>query len=157
MIRKQHKPNYKSHGFTLVELVLVIVLLSILSVVAVPRFFERSAFQDRAVYDDIASTLRYAQKVAIASGCPSQFQFLDDSNDYRLMREQVCNDNTFDQAVTNPVTNTPLSNNLNGTPFTTTANIITFFPIGSTSTAAQITVASRTINVEMATGFINVQ
>jgi len=157
MTRKQHKPNYKSHGFTLVELVLVIVLLSILSAVALPRFFERSAFQDRAVHDDIASTLRYAQKMAVATGCPTQFEFLPATNDYHVLRERVCNDNAFDLIVTNPATNAPLSNNLNGTPFNTTTNIITFFPLGNTSTAAQLTVATRTINVEMATGFINAE
>jgi MSHA pilin protein MshC len=140
-----------------VELVLVSVILSLLSAVALPRFFEGSAFQDRAIHDDIASTLRFAQKMAVATGCPTQFQFLPATSDYRVMREQSCNDNTFNQIVINPATNGPLSNNLNGTPFSSTTNLITFFPLGNSSTAAQLTVASRTISVEMETGFINVE
>jgi MSHA pilin protein MshC len=152
------RPCYSiQSGFTLVELVMVIVILSILSAVALPRFFERSAFQDRAVYDDIANTLRYAQKSAVATGCPTQFQFIPADNRYQVMREQVCNNNTFNQSVMNPGTSAGLENTLNGAAFSTTANIITFFPLGNASTSATFTVAGRTINVIDQTGFINAE
>lgn len=59
----------RSAGYTVVELVLVIVILGILGAVAGPRFFDNSAFDERAYRDELASTLRYAQKVAVASGC----------------------------------------------------------------------------------------
>jgi MSHA pilin protein MshC len=144
-------------GFTLVELVLVIVLLSIMSAVALPRFFERSAFQDRAVYDDIANTLRFAQKMAVATGCPTQFQYISASSRYQVMREQVCNNATFDQVVLNPGTQESLSNTLNGTHFNTPATTITFFPLGNASTAATFTIAGRIINIENETGFINAE
>lgn len=53
-------------GFTLIELVMVIVILSILSVVAAPKFFDNSVFQSRGFADQVLATLRYAQKTAIA-------------------------------------------------------------------------------------------
>lgn len=53
-------------GFTLVELITVVVLLGIISVVAIPRFFDRGAYDSRAFHDQVISTLRYAQKAAIA-------------------------------------------------------------------------------------------
>ena len=56
-------------GYTVIELVLVIALLAILSAVAAPRFFDNTAFDERAYVDELASSLRYAQKVAVASGC----------------------------------------------------------------------------------------
>lgn len=56
-------------GFTVVELVLVIVIVGILGAIAGPRFFDNSTFQERAYYDELASAIRYAQKVAVASGC----------------------------------------------------------------------------------------
>ncbi len=53
-------------GFTLVELVLVIVLLVILAISFGPRFFEIDTFRARGFYDETLSALRYAQKTAIA-------------------------------------------------------------------------------------------
>ncbi|MFT7235059.1 MAG: MSHA pilin protein MshC [Methylophagaceae bacterium] len=156
MISVNVRPKYHC-GFTLVELVMVIVILTIMSAVALPRFFERSTFQDRAVYDDIVNTLRYAQKIAVASGCPTQFQYVPATSTYQVMQEQVCNNDTFDQIVTNPATHSTLTNTLNGTPFNTTTNTITFFALGNVSTSATLTVASKAISVENQTGFVNAQ
>ena len=56
-------------GFTVIELVFVIVIIGILGAIAGPRFFNNSAFSARAYYDELANAVRYAQKVAVASGC----------------------------------------------------------------------------------------
>jgi MSHA pilin protein MshC len=53
-------------GFTLVELITVIVVIGIIAVVAAPRFFDKNVFDSRGFYDQVISTLRYAQKTAIA-------------------------------------------------------------------------------------------
>ncbi len=58
-----------SAGFTAVELVLVIVIVGILGAVAGPRFFSNSVFQERGYFNELTSAVRYAQKVAVASGC----------------------------------------------------------------------------------------
>lgn len=53
-------------GFTLVELVVVISVMTIVSAVAAPRFVGNDIFQTRGDADILAASLRYAQKTAIA-------------------------------------------------------------------------------------------
>ncbi|TAM43938.1 MAG: MSHA biogenesis protein MshC [Gammaproteobacteria bacterium] len=53
-------------AFTIVELVIIILVIGILSVVALPRFFTTSDFEARGYYDTVMNTLRYAQRTAIA-------------------------------------------------------------------------------------------
>lgn len=53
-------------GFTLIELIMVIVLLGILAAYAAPRIFNRSDFDARGMHDMTMAYLRYAQKTAIA-------------------------------------------------------------------------------------------
>ncbi len=48
------------------ELVMVIIILSILSITVAPKFFDNSVFQSRGFADQVLATLRYAQKSAIA-------------------------------------------------------------------------------------------
>lgn len=65
-IRRRHS----SRGYTLVELVTVIVIMGILAALAVPRFFNFNVFAEHGFYEEVASALRYAQKIAVGSGCP---------------------------------------------------------------------------------------
>ncbi len=64
--------NHASHtqrfeaGFTMVEMIMVLVIVGVLAVYAGPRFFDNSAFQSRGFADQVQATLRYAQKSAIA-------------------------------------------------------------------------------------------
>ena len=53
-------------GFTLTELITVIVIVGIVSVTALPRFFTVSDFEDRGSADQVKALLRFAQKTAIA-------------------------------------------------------------------------------------------
>lgn len=53
-------------GFTLIELIMVIVILGVLAVFAAPRIFQSSDFFARGLHDETLALLRYAQKAAIA-------------------------------------------------------------------------------------------
>lgn len=51
----------KPSGFTLVELVLVIVLIGVLAVTAAPRFFTAAGYDQIAARDELIQLLRQAQ------------------------------------------------------------------------------------------------
>ncbi len=56
----------QSIGFSLIELVMVLIILSIIGITVAPKFFDNSIFQARGFADQVLATLRYAQKIAIA-------------------------------------------------------------------------------------------
>ena len=89
----------------MVELVVVLILLGILAGVAAPRFFALRGFQSDYYYDDVLSALRYAQRLAVASGCPVEFRLT--GSDFALNQRQSCSTGTFNRAVAHPGTGAP--------------------------------------------------
>ncbi len=55
----------KQQGFTLVELVITIMLIAILSVAVLPRFFSRSSYSAYTLRDEFISELRRVQLMAM--------------------------------------------------------------------------------------------
>ncbi len=98
------------NGFTLVELIVVLVLTGILSVAVAPRFFDQNAFKNRGFYDETLSALRYAQKAAIAQRRSVCASFTSSSLTL-----------TIASAPDSATCNTPLASPAGGSPFTVTA------------------------------------
>ena len=152
--------QHRQTGFTLVELVMVIVLLGTLSAVALPKFFEKNTYSERAFFDDTLNAVRYAQKLAVATGCNVQVSI--SSNSYTLTRQGTSSStscpggSTYSLAVPHPSSGaSSYSGTESGVTLTSTVSSFIFNALGSVSTDATVTVnGSRTISVIAETGFV---
>jgi MSHA pilin protein MshC len=64
---QRHAPGTRAEqGFTVVELIMVILLAGILAAVAASRFYNRTGFDVASFADTARGMVRYAQKLAIA-------------------------------------------------------------------------------------------
>lgn len=98
----------RASGFTLIELIVVLVLMAILALTAMPRFFDNDAFEGPAFAHELASAARYAQKLAVVSGCPVRLS-IPDRTHYELWQPQAAPaggscDTTFTRPVGHPGT-----------------------------------------------------
>jgi MSHA pilin protein MshC len=66
MITLPPLPQRCQSGFTMIELIVVMVMIGILAVVALPRFSMLSGFNEIGYRDKVKATLEYARKSAVA-------------------------------------------------------------------------------------------
>lgn len=147
----------RQHGFTLVELVTTLIIVGILAAVTLPRFFDNDAFRERGYTDEVASALRYAQRIAVASQC--RVRVTVNAANYSAMQQAAC----ANAGAWNVPVRRLDGNNLTGVapqgivlaPATTT---ITFDANGDVAANATLTVGTIfTINVDTANDMVTVQ
>lgn len=61
-------------GFTMVELIVVLILFGILSAIGAARFFNRSGYDASGFAEQLRTMVRYAQKLAVAQNRPVYVQ-----------------------------------------------------------------------------------
>lgn len=64
--------RFAMNGMTMIELVTVILVIGILSAAAAARFFSKTPFEASGYFQTSLAAVRYAQKLALASGCDIQ-------------------------------------------------------------------------------------
>lgn len=140
-------------GFTLIELIMVIVILGVLAVFAAPRIFNTGDFTQRGFHDETLSLLRFAQKTAIAQ------------------RRTVCVTLNPAGVALNIFANNPAVGACAGAPVLAppnapqggaglvgVPNAFQFTPLGGTNQAAAIVITitnSTPITVEADTGYVH--
>ncbi len=147
-------------GFTLVELIMVIVMLGILSTTALPKFFDQNTFAERVFFDDTLNAVRYAQKLAVATGCSVQVSIT--TNSYTLARQgnsasgSCPSGTTYSLAVPHPSSGaSSFSGSESSVSLTSTPSSFIFNALGKVSADVTLTIGgSRTISVIAETGFI---
>ncbi len=78
----------KQTGFTLIELIVVLVILGILSSIGFSRFASVDSFRERGFTDETLTAIRYARKLATTSGCHVEVSL--DNNQLAIGRWTVC-------------------------------------------------------------------
>ncbi len=147
---------HRAGGFTLVELVLVLLLVTILAVVVVPRLFSTGLFQQRGFVDTLGAALRYARLEAWATECPVQVTLT--STQYRLHQRSGCTTGAFTQAVRNPATQAPFQGAVpKGTAITGGTGTWQYAASGAPANTRTITVTGNgvaTLTVYAGTGYV---
>ena len=71
-------------GFTLTEIVMVIILLGIVAVSVIPKFLDTSAFSLEGAAAVVVADIRYAQELAMSSNKSKKVDFTQGSSTYTL-------------------------------------------------------------------------
>lgn len=151
-----------SKGFTLVELVATLIIIALLAVVAGPRFFTLSAFQQQGFFDETISAVRYAQKLAVATNCTVRVQIT--ATGFTLFRPATniggaCTAGTYTTPVSDPTGSAPTFTRTAPGSVTLTPADFTFASNGSASANVTVSVigGGPSFNVYAATGFVQRQ
>lgn len=144
-------------GFTLVELILVIVIIGILTAVVGPRFFDRQVFDDRLYAEAVRAGLRHGQKQALAGGCRIRFSL--DASGYQLLRDADCDAATsdFTGAVIDPASGqTPYAASAPAGIALTPAGgfSVIFDSLGRADQTIAASIGGHAISVEAGTGLV---
>jgi MSHA pilin protein MshC len=144
----------RQSGFNLIELTVTILVLGILAVVVLPRFFDRRDFDTLKFHDQCLAAVRYAQKLAIAQH--ADVFVVIGSNSLA-----AC----FDGACATPVIDPSTGNAMSiaapgGVALSAVPSSFSFDALGRSSEpgAVTITVAgspSRSFTVEPETGYVH--
>jgi len=95
-----------SGGFSLIELVAVIILMGILAVVVLPKFSSRQGFTEYALRDQLISAFRLAQQRAMYDHSGSCYSLAIDALGFGPRRDGV--------TITEPVGDIPFAGDYDG-------------------------------------------
>lgn len=157
-------PPHKTKGFTLIELIMVMVIVAVLAIAAIPRFIDRQSFEARGFYDQTLSMLRYAQKVAIAQRTNVFVNVNSASRTLCLtyVADSMCTNTTPLQIVVNPADQQKFSKTAaTGISIASSVSPFSFSALGKPNPDGAVTLSvsgdgvTRSISVERETGYVH--
>ena len=143
----------RQRGFTLIELIMVMVMVGVLAVFAAPRLFNSDDFYARGFHDETLGLLRYAQKTAVAQRRTVCVNLNPTGVTLHIFASNPATGTCASAMTLNPP-NTPRA----GTGLVGTPSAFQFTPLGSTDQTAAVAIAianSTGITVEAETGYVH--
>lgn len=159
------KPPFSwARGFTLIELIMVIIVLGVLAVVALPRFND-AGFSEYGYAEETLSALRYARQMAIAGNTHVTVQFSSDG--FRVCRGDTCPGDGYlnNPAAGQPWDGTALKRGKSpaGVSIASTVPAVIFDGLGRprdasgslTNGSHTLTIGSHPLTIEPETGYVH--
>jgi MSHA pilin protein MshC len=168
MMQSTFRRQQRLSGFSMIELITVMIVIGILGVTVMPRFAQVLVFYEAGYRDKVKATLEYARKSAVAQRRYSCVSLV--GNDLLLTIDQgipesyavgTCPATALALPADDGDCNPAAANRVCARPGVTLAGPLTpltFSPLGAPSAAAVYTVtggAVQTITVEAETGHVH--
>jgi MSHA pilin protein MshC len=150
-----------ARGYSLIELVTSLIIVSILGAVISPKMFSNQPFQARGYAVEIAAAVRYTQAVAVSSGCDASIT-INAAGYQALQRAAVGNTCAAAGGWVTPVLRfdgDPLSGSAPGAVGTAPAHQFVFDATGRVinGTPPALAIGPFTLTVDAGSGLVNVQ
>ena len=133
------------YGFTLVELIVVILLIGILSISIAPRFFAVSSYEDRRAVDELLAALHHTQQMAMNRG--GNIQLVLSATEFRVERTLA------PVELRSPDGFIPYLKKFPAGVTASPASTIIYDGLGKPNAAYTLTVGSKQIQIEQETGY----
>lgn len=157
--------KFTNMGFTLVEVIIVVVILAIVSLITIPVMNSAAGLQVKTASNMIAGDLEYAQNLAITTGAVYSVVFDINAENYRIIDSE---NNTIEnphKPGSNYIVDFPADFRLNKVKlenalFGSTSKV-KFDNLGSPDNGGQVTIKAEgntaVINVQPVTGYVSIQ
>lgn len=139
-----------ARGFSLAELVIVIVIAAIIAAIAIPQFSQREI--DAAWYhEQVRSAVRHAQRTAVAQR-RAVFVVVEAGPTLSLCYAAGCGAGT---RLTQPGSTDPFELAApSGVPLSISASPLSFNGLGQPSSGATVSVGARSVTINAETGYV---
>jgi MSHA pilin protein MshC len=149
IMKKRWKNN---SGFTLIEVIAVLIILAIVSAVAISRGMDTQAVKLQTEVDTLKGHLRYAQYLGMNDIAPTKWGIQISGQSYTLVRNANGDGATFNSPYNLPGDSSATHNMA---PFAATVVNVLFDEWGSPGTAnINVALGGQTIEIKAETGFI---
>lgn len=157
--------KFVNRGFTLIEVIIVVVILAIVSLIAVPMFSSAAGVQVRTAANMIASDLEYAQSMAITNGSAYSVVFNTAAESYKIVDSEgdvIQNPlRPGSDYVVNFASDSRLSRVNIKTVLFGSASVVQFDYLGSPDNGGEVVLDvdgfEMTVTVEPVTGYVSIQ